>query len=126
MRVRVSTNLFLYGNGSIVGESNRTSRIILGSTSGFTVPDQPGRPWILLGRGAADPTPRTWTGRVDDVQFLTEVPLRNVPENEDQGELITFLKAQNFAFENSNTRRTPGQQLPEEWVHCSHDMHSRL
>jgi hypothetical protein len=63
---------------------------------------------VLCGvASASDPTPRTWTGRIENMQFLTEVPLRDVPVDRPQGELITFLAAKGFAFANCVVDQRP-------------------
>jgi hypothetical protein len=88
MRIRVTRKLFIYGNASIVGESRESSMVIL-----QTLPGEPPAPehWIHCGIAASSMAPRTWRGRIDNVQFLLKSPT---------AEVVTFHAAENVAFTN--------------------------
>ncbi len=92
MNIRVTTNLFIHGQANLLGENKSQCQITLDAPlplSSFAY-------WINFGIPGKGETPDTWTGRVQNLRFVTT---SNALGLRDYLQVVQFHKAHDFAFE---------------------------
>ena len=97
MNIRVTRNLFVFGNASIVGEDRYQSKITLDGDlealgAGMSAY------WVSFGIVGKGGTVRPWTGEVDNVQFVVTAAGSGTGA---VLQVIQFHRAEDFAFRNS-------------------------
>lgn len=88
LRILVQSDLYLYGNASIIGESQTDSQIIL-STGPGTTPTR----WVHCGLASGSTAPRLWTGKLDNITFKVKALSQHK-------QVIALYTAENFALTN--------------------------
>lgn len=92
LNIRVTTNLFIYGQASLLGENPRHCQITLDAP----LPIDAFAYWVNFGIPAKGGTPDAWSGRVQNVQLVTT---SNALGARDYLQVVQLHKAQDFVFE---------------------------
>lgn len=92
MNIRVTTNLFIYGQARLEGENKHQCRITLDAP----LPASTFAYWINFGIPGKGGTPNTWTGRAQNIQFAVT---GNALGAHPYLHVMQFHKAQDFAIE---------------------------